>query len=229
MTSPEHLTTVRAGYDAKAQAYTDFATEAFAAKPLVHTMIRTFAELVGQTGGGLVADVGCGPGHVTRYLREHGVDAFGVDLSPELLAIARASNPGVRFELGDMGALDVPSGSLAGVVANYSLLHTPPEVLPGVLAELTRTLAPGGHLLAGFPALDDAGTHDAGTHAGGRTAVNAATFDHTVTRAWRFSVDDVADLLARDGAVEVARLVIAATEDVVRGFPQAHLLVRRTA
>ena len=42
-------------------------------------------------------------------------------------------------------------------------------------------------------------------------------------------MDDVAALLARDGAVEVARLVIAATEDVVRGVPQAHLLVRRTA
>jgi len=215
--SPEHLQTVRTGYDTKAVAYTEFAAEAFANKPLVQTMVRTFADLVRQTGSGTVADVGCGPGHLTRYLRERGLDAFGVDLSPELVAIARAAAPDIRFEVGDLGALDVPSGSLAGVLANYSLLHTPPDLLPAVLTELSRTLAPGSHLLAAFPALGADAAPD----------TSAEPFDHAVTRAWRFSVDDVAGLLARTGADEVARLVIAPGEDTTRGFPQAHLLVRK--
>jgi SAM-dependent methyltransferase len=162
-----------------------------------------------------VADVGCGPGHVTRYLRDRGVDAFGVDLSPQLVALAREANPGIRFDVGDMGALDVPSGSLAGVLANYSLIHTPPGVLPATLTELSRVLAPGGYLLAAFPALDSA---DA----------TAEHWEHKVSPAWRYSPDHVIGLLEQTGVHEVARMVIAPGEDQVRGFPQAHLLGRKT-
>ncbi|GGM24704.1 class I SAM-dependent DNA methyltransferase [Promicromonospora citrea] len=214
MTSSEHLATVRADYDARAAEYTAFIGDAYASAPLSHALVRTFADLVRQGGGGPVADVGCGPGHVTAALRELGVEAFGVDLSPELVATARAAHPGVRFDVGDLGALDVATGSLAGVLANYSVIHTPPEVLPTVLTELGRVLAPGGHLLVAFQALaDDEGTAEA--------------FDHTVSPAWRYSGAHVAGLLREAGVDEVARLVIAPREDPRRGFPQVHLLGRR--
>jgi SAM-dependent methyltransferase len=215
VTPSEHLATVRTSYDAMAQAYTAFAPEAFAGRPLNHVMVQAFSDLVRQAGGGPVADVGCGPGHVTGYLRDRGVDAFGIDLSPQLVATARAANPGVRFDVGDMGALEITSGTLAGVLANYSVIHTPPDALPATLAELSRVLAPGGHLLVSFQALDDAG----GT---------AEPFDHKVTPAWRYSADRVAALLEESGVNEVARLVIAPAEDPTRGFPQAHLLTRKT-
>ncbi|WP_240943196.1 hypothetical protein [Planosporangium thailandense] len=55
----------------------------------------------------------------------------------------------------------------------------------------------------------------------------AEAFDHTVAPAYRWSPDRVADLLRGTGLVEVARLVIAASEDSRRGFQQAHLLVRK--
>jgi SAM-dependent methyltransferase len=219
VTSSSHLATVRTDYDEAAQAYTAFVGEAFAGRPLNHVMVQAFADLVRQAGGGPVADVGCGPGHVTAHLRDRGVDAFGVDLSPQLVATARAANPGVRFDVGDMGSLEIASGTLAGVLANYSIIHTPPDVLPAVLAELSRVVAPGGHLLVAFQALDDAPD---GT---GRTA---EAFDHKVTPAWRYAPDHVAALLGRSGVDEVARLVVAPGEDPVRGFPQAHLLARKT-
>jgi SAM-dependent methyltransferase len=216
VTSSEHLTTVGTDYDAMAEAYTAFIGEAFAGQPLNHVMVQAFADLVRQGGGGPVADVGCGPGHVTAYLRDRGVDAFGVDLSPQLVATARAANPGVRFDVGDMGSLEIASGTLAGVLANYSIIHTPPGALPATLAELSRVVAPGGHLLVAFQALGDAG----------RTA---EPFDHKVSPAWRYSPDHVMGVLAESGAEEVARLVIAPGEDPVRGFPQAHLLARKPA
>lgn len=216
MTSFEHLPTVRTDYDANAQAYTAFIGDAFAGSPLNHVLVGAFADLVRQAGGGPVADVGCGPGHVTAYLRDRGTDAFGVDLSPELVAAAREANPGIRFDVGDMGALDVATGSLAGVLANYSVIHTPPDALPAVLRELSRVLAPGGHLLVAFQALADAeGTAEA--------------FDHKVSPAWRYSADHVAGLLAQSGVDEVARLMVAPREDPVRGYPQAHVLARKTA
>ena len=46
-------------------------------------------ESVLGAGGGPVADVGCGPGYVTHHLHDAGVDAFGIDLSPEMVALAR--------------------------------------------------------------------------------------------------------------------------------------------
>jgi SAM-dependent methyltransferase len=214
VTSFEHLATIRADYDAKAEAYVAFVGDAFGNNPLNHVVVQAFADLVQQAGGGPVADVGCGPGHVTAYLRDRGLDAFGVDLSPRLVAAAREAYPGVRFDVGDMGALSVSTGSLAGVLANYSLIHTTPEALPTTLAELSRVLAPGGYLLAAFQALDGA---DATTE----------PFDHKVSPAWRISPDHILGLLAQVGVHEVARLVIAPGEDQVRGFPQAHLLARK--
>ncbi|MGW2093066.1 class I SAM-dependent methyltransferase [Promicromonospora sukumoe] len=227
MTSSEQLAAVRADYDDKAEAYTAFIGEAFGGQPLNHVMVGAFADLVrqaggGQSDGGQVADVGCGPGHVTAYLRERGVDAFGVDLSPRLVAAAREANPGVRFDVGDMNdlsALGIGAGTLAGVLANYSVIHTPPNALPATLAELARVLAPGGHLLLSFQALDAA--DDA--------ADAAEPFDHKVSPAWRYSPDHVARLLGLSGVTEVARLLIAPGEDPARGFPQAHLLARRAA
>jgi SAM-dependent methyltransferase len=223
VTSSEQLATVRDDYDDKAEAYTAFIGEAFAGQPLNHVMLQAFADLVRQSGGqadgGQVADAGCGPGHVTAFLRDRGVDAFGVDLSPRLVEHARAAYPGVRFDVGDMGdlgALGVATGGLAGVVANYSVIHTPPDALPATLAELSRFLAPGGYLLLSFQALDAAGGP-------------AEPFDHKVSPAWRYSPDHVVGLLGRHGVAEVARLVIAPGEDPARGFPQAHLLGRRTA
>lgn len=214
MTSSAHLATVRTDYDDMAHDYTAFIGDAFAGRPLNHVMVQAFADLVRQAGGGPVADVGCGPGHVTRYLRDRGVDAFGVDLSPQLLTLARAANPGVRFEVGDMGSLEIASGTLAGVLANYSIIHTPPAALPATLTELSRVLAPGGHLLVSFQAPAGPGA-------------TAEPFDHKVSPAWRISPDHVLDLLAQSDVHEVARLVIAPDEDPVRGFPQAQLLARK--
>lgn len=64
--------------------------------------------------GGPVADVGCGPGYVTGHLHELGVDAFGIDLSPEMVAIARRDHPDLRLEVGTMTDLDLADESVAG-------------------------------------------------------------------------------------------------------------------
>ena len=210
----EHPATVRADYDTMAQAYVAFIGDAFTGSPLNRVLIQAFADLVEQAGGGTVADVGCGPGHVTAYLRDRGVDAFGIDLSPRLIEAAREANPDIRYDVGDMSALDIEAAALAGVLANYSIIHTPPDALPATLGELSRVLAPGGHALLSFQALADAdGTNEA--------------FDHKVSPAWRYSAAHVIELLGRTGLDEVARLTVAPREDPVRGFPQAHVLLRK--
>lgn len=215
MTESDFSTATRAAYDAVAARYAEDIPQSYHSSPLNHPMIPVFAELIRTTGDGLVADVGCGPGHVTAHLHSLGVNAFGIDFSPEMIALARTAHPKLRFEVGLMDALATDNASLAGVLANYSIIHTPPERLSGTLAEFHRVLAPGGYLLLGFQAYD------------GPDKL-AEAFDHLVSLAYRYSPDGVAELLLTAGLAEVARLVIAPSEDPKRGFPQAYLLARRT-
>ncbi|WP_051792951.1 class I SAM-dependent methyltransferase [Amycolatopsis jejuensis] len=130
-----------------AAGYADQLRGAIAGSPLLRMSLTVFA---GMVGDGPVADVGCGPGHVTEYLRESGVDAFGIDLSPGMIAVARRAYPGVRFAVGSMTALPVRSGSVAGVLAWWSLIHVPDAEIPLVLGHFHRALRQGGLLAAGF-------------------------------------------------------------------------------
>ncbi|MYW29148.1 class I SAM-dependent methyltransferase [Streptomyces sp. SID2119] len=150
--------TTRDSYDAIAPAYADFSRGELAAKPLERGVLATFAELAAAGGGGLpVADVGCGTGRVTAHLSELGLglDVFGIDLAPGMLAVAREEHPGLRFDEGSMLALDLADRSLGGLLAWYSTIHVPDEELPRAFAEFHRVLAPGAPVQLGFQVGDE--------------------------------------------------------------------------
>lgn len=155
MTEPAFLTSTRMSYDAVAADAAERWKDELAGQPLDRAVLATFAELVLAAGGGPVADIGCGTGRVTGHLHGLGVDVFGIDLSPGMLAIARRDHPGLRFDVGSMTALDVPDAALAGVMAYYSTIHIPDDLLPQVFAEFHRVLAPGGHALLAFQVGDE--------------------------------------------------------------------------
>ncbi|GHJ52000.1 methyltransferase [Nonomuraea sp. TT08I-71] len=154
MTESAHLTETRAAYDTVAVDYAALVPAKLPELPLDRALLGAFAELA-RAADGPVADLGCGPGHVTAHLATLGVDAFGVDLSPRMVALARQAYPELRFEVGSMTALDLPDGRLGAVLSWWSIVHTPRELLPRVLAEFHRVLAPGGHALLGFHGGDD--------------------------------------------------------------------------
>jgi len=155
MTEPSFLGTTRAAYDSIAADYAARFQGELAGKPLDRALFAAFAELMLAAGAGPVADIGCGPGHVTAHLHGLGLTALGVDLSPEMVALARRSNPGLRFDEASMTALGLPDDHLGGIVAMYSIIHIPPDQLPVVFAEFHRVLAPGGHVLLAFQAGDE--------------------------------------------------------------------------
>ena len=138
---------------------------------------------------GAVLDVGCGPGHLTAYLRSLGVDAFGLDQVSEFIDHARVSYPTGRFALGSMRQLPVPDGCVAGILAWYSLIHLPPDDLDGVLAELRRALAPAGRLVVGFFDGDE-----------------VVAFEHRVVTAYYWPVDAFTERLRAAGFTEIERL-----------------------
>jgi SAM-dependent methyltransferase len=149
------LSDTRSSYDTDASGYADKVEGRLEASPFLRASLSLFAELVRDAGGGPVVDVGCGPGYVTRHLADLGVDAFGIDLSPEMVAIARRDHPDLRFEVGSMTDLDLADQSVAGVLAFWSVIHVPDDAVPGVFEEFRRVLRPGGPLLVGFHVGDE--------------------------------------------------------------------------
>lgn len=144
------LDDTRTSYDADAEGYADQVRGLLDGSPALRASLALFVDLVREAGGGPVADVGCGPGYVTRYLHDLGVDAFGIDLSPEMVAVARRDHPDLRFEVGTMTDLDLADASVAGVLAFWSVIHVPDELVPRVFSEFHRVLRPGGPALVGF-------------------------------------------------------------------------------
>lgn len=148
--SDSWLSDTRTSYDTDAPGYADKVRGLLDGMPYLRASLALFAESVLDAGGGPVADVGCGTGYATGYLNGLEVDAFGIDLSREMIAIARRDHPGLRFEVGTMTDLNLADDSTAGVVAFWSVIHVPDHVVPDVFGEFHRVLRPGCPLLVGF-------------------------------------------------------------------------------
>jgi len=139
---------VRESYDSAAAAYAEHLSDELARKPLDRHLLNRFAEET--RGRGLVADLGCGPGHVARYLSQQGVTIFGIDFSAKMVAVAQSLNPDLDFRVEDMRCLSASDASLAGVVLFYSIVHFDLTELPPVFREARRVLVSGGLALVSF-------------------------------------------------------------------------------
>lgn len=169
---------VGAAYGARAAEYTELlgSVEALAAQD------RDTISAWGAGIDGPVLDAGCGPGHWTAFLQQLGVDAQGIDLTPEFIELARSRFPEARFRFGALESLPVADAALGGLLSWYSVIHTPPEDVPGILREFARVLRPGGSLLLGCfegPGLE--------------------AFDHAVTTAYFWPVAEMRSELERAG------------------------------
>lgn len=211
-----HLETTRRAYDELAEQYAEYVRDARHADPCERAFLDAFADLVlTRAPSRQVLDVGCGPGHLTKVLAQRGLVPQGVDLSPAMIALARRARPDLRFSVGSMFELAHADGAFGGVLAHYSIIHTPPAEVPAVLAEFTRVLAAEGYLLVAFQCTAD-------------RQPGWSPFDHRVTRAYRWSVDAVARLLAEQGLQEVARLRVAPGLATSR-FAGGYLITRKHA
>lgn len=109
--------------------------------------------------GGTAADLGCGPGELTRLALEelHLATIVGVDNSPAMLASAeQRSDGGVSFVSGDIATWQ-SSAPVDVVIAAASLQWVPHH--REVLRHWTAALAPGGQLAVQVPANAHAATH----------------------------------------------------------------------
>jgi len=147
---------VRSSYDALAERYAEEIGDELLGKPVDRALYGCFAELVRELAGAgrPVGDVGCGPGHVSRYLAGLGLDVIGVDVSPAMIRVARLRHPHLRFEVGTLADLPAETGRWAGAVAPYSVIHLDRDGRRAAFAELARVVVAGGWLLVCFHVSD---------------------------------------------------------------------------
>ncbi|WP_286275308.1 class I SAM-dependent DNA methyltransferase [Mycobacterium antarcticum] len=193
---------VRRRYTEVSDAY----TRMFCAVTHVHPDDLRFLERHFGRCAGTILDAGCGPGHLTGYLTDLGLKTIGIDLVPAFIESARANWPEVEFSVGSMCSLDLPDGSLGGILAWYSLIHCEPGIVGDVLRTFHTALSDNGTLVVGFFEGED-----------------VEPFEHKVTTAYRWPVDEMSATLSAAGFVVVDRLRRPGTDEV---RPHAALALR---
>lgn len=98
-----------------------------------------------------VLDAGCGTGRVATELTRRGFTCVGVDVEPEMVAVARERDPDTVFEVQDLTELYLRSQSFDLVVLAGNVV---PLLAEGTLPEVMRRVAghvhPRGLVVAGF-------------------------------------------------------------------------------
>jgi ubiquinone/menaquinone biosynthesis C-methylase UbiE len=137
------LHAIQKSYDGVADEYARHLYSELDNKPLDRELLTRFAARV--KGKGAICDMGCGPGHIARFLHNQdrganrndndansngNIEIFGLDLSPRMIEEARRLNPEISFRQGNMLALDLPDTSLAGIAAFYAIVNLPRQALP---------------------------------------------------------------------------------------------------
>lgn len=187
------LDDTRASYDNIAQEYAEHIFEELEGKPLDRALLDRFAEMVKPLG--IAVDMGCGPGQIARYLHARGVRVVGIDLSPQMIATARALNPDIEFQMGNMLALEsIPDRAWGGIAAFYSIIHIPRDQIGAALRELKRVLVPRGILFLAF-------------HRGDETVHPAELWGKSVNLDFHFWERDAMEQHVRNAGFEILDVV----------------------
>ena len=105
--------------------------------------------------GSKILDVGCGSGiPIGRHLAGT-FSLTGIDISPNMIDLAKKNVPTGRFVSADVMAMEFPSGTFDAIVSFYTIFHIPRQEHLDVFRRFARWLRPGGLLLITVARKDD--------------------------------------------------------------------------
>ncbi len=207
---------LRAAHDVLAEFYADRLADALDHMPADRAILGMFCDLALAADLGTdIGDIGCGTGRLTPYLAAKGLTPRGIDLSPEMIRVARRNHPDFRFDVADLRALPFQDASLAGAVCWYSLMYLAPSERPAAFNELARVVKSGGYLVTAFKA------GDSEVRRGGRTANLGVEFD-----VYWLSPDEMQRRTTDAGFATV--FWAGRPAEGQEGSPQAYLFARRS-
>ena len=91
-----------------------------------------------------ILDVGCGVGVDAGFMVAEGFEIIGIDLSKEMLNIARQKFPQIDFRQQNMIEIDFPQNSFNGILASFSLIHIAKKDIPPLLKKFHNLLKKTG-------------------------------------------------------------------------------------
>jgi len=106
--------------------------------------IKLAIELAGNLENPKILEIGCGDGRDAKEIIEFTPNYTGIDISKELIKLARQHVPNGNFEVADAVSYQYPTNSLDVVFAFASLLHLNKEEVSQVLEKVHVALRPGG-------------------------------------------------------------------------------------
>ncbi|KAB8294225.1 hypothetical protein EYC80_009658 [Monilinia laxa] len=90
-------------------------------------------------------DLGCDFGYMCRWVRENGATfVHGIDISEKMISRAgeHPEYPGIRYSIGDLETLELAPNTFHVVYSSLALHYI--EKLPALIAQIFKTLKPGG-------------------------------------------------------------------------------------
>ncbi|MFT4059089.1 MAG: class I SAM-dependent methyltransferase [Legionella sp.] len=93
-----------------------------------------------------IIDIGCGSGRDAKLLTNMGATVLGIDLSSNLIDIAKSNAPLAEFQLMDIEAMNLPDAAFDGAWAACSLGHVSKKVFPSVIQKIHCILKENGYL-----------------------------------------------------------------------------------
>ncbi len=142
---------IRQAYNLAADKYHELFHNEMNEKEYDRILLNMFAGKLPE--GSLICDAGCGPSaHIGQYLLSKGFSVVGVDISDRCIELASKYNPDMIFKRNDIARMEFESNYFDGIIAYYSIIHTPKSMVIFLFKELYRVLKPKGYLLVAVKA-----------------------------------------------------------------------------
>lgn len=130
-------------FDKRASLYQD----KFMDVSLYHNSFNLFCDSIPKLNAPIL-ELACGPGNITKYLLEQRPDfqLLGLDLAPNMIALARINNPAAKFQLMDCRVIDTIEEKYDGIMCGFCLPYLSKEEAIKLIDDSSVLLNPGGIL-----------------------------------------------------------------------------------
>ena len=203
---------IRKAYNEAAHMYAESFYHELYDKPLDVKLLDLFCERINP--GLPVAEIGCGPGEISAYLKYKGLNMIGIDISTEMIQIAKKLNPAITFQTGDVFNLDFKDNSFAGVLAPFLFVnHESKEIRKGI-QQIHRVLVPNGLFYLSF-------------HTGGdRIMVEDFLVEQNPLEFVFLDIDEVSEIIANNGFEVIESIVRSPYKNVEHQNKRAYIFCR---
>lgn len=150
MSKPKNTDTIRQAYNKAAAKYGESFFYELYSKPLDVKLLDLFCERINSEMP--VCEIGCGPGEISTYLKYKGLNLISIDISEEMIRIAKELNPNIDYRVGDVFGLDFPENYFSGVIAPFLFVNYTPVEIRKAFIEIRRVLKSKGIFYFSFHA-----------------------------------------------------------------------------